>query len=352
MPMLAAELLAYDADILCLQEVDYSVFTDFFRPMLYSKGYRGFYSNKISQQREGCAMFWRDDRFDCTMKDTLAIRDLLKQEVDAYVIDTDKWDSMKGIHNLLASHKNLREIVAEKVGTVCQIARLRLKQTQQQHQLPEQMLVANTHLFFHPMADHVRAIQAFVICRKMDELRRSERNNDGDPFLLCGDLNSDPCAGAMQLLFAQSLIPDLTDCWKHLDLYKWNELDDEDGDEGPSANTNFVDDNMQSHTSSQHQCCQATVPALKFPASFPHLFSGCQDIPEFTNFVRGFQETLDYVLASQPAEDGSNIGFVPVSSAPMPSRSDIVPYIAMPNEHMPSDHIAVVCDLQFSRKEI
>lgn len=354
MPMLAAEILAYDADILCLQEVDYSVFTDFLRPMLYSKGYCGFYSNKISLQREGCAMFWRDDRFECTMEDTLAVRDLVKDDCG-----NDEWDSTIGVSNLLSSHKYLREIVEEKVGTICQIARLSLRRAPQQQQrndsscstFPDQILVANTHLFYHPRADHVRAIQAFAICRKIDELRKkqSANCNNGDPFLLCGDLNSDPCAGAMQLLFARSLIPGLTDCWKHLDHYKWNE---EESDEAGEDHTKSTDDVSMEPPTSSKNCRQDKIPALILPSSFPHLFSGCQGIPEFTNFVRGFQETLDYVLASQPAEDGSNVGFVPVSSVPMPSRNDILPYIAMPNEHMPSDHVAVVCDLKFDRIKV
>ena len=91
---------------------------------------------------------------------------------------------------------------------------------------------------------------------------------------------------------------------------------------------------------------QFVPPILVLPASFPHFFSGCDTHPDFTNFVRGFQETLDYVLASKPAGSAS-IGFTLVETAPMPSRDVVVPYIAMPNGHMPSDHVSVVCDLKF-----
>ena len=63
------------------------------------------------------------------------------------------------------------------------------------------------------MADHIRALQAFVTCKKIDDTRRysmgsstsKEASNNGQsssssadanknqyPLLLCGDLNSDP----------------------------------------------------------------------------------------------------------------------------------------------------------------
>eukprot|EP01083_Nonionella_stella_P036759 100293_1 len=97
------------------------------------------------------------------------------------------------------------------------------------------------------MADHIRAMQAYVACKKIDEIRRlksSYNTNDKDtdidtnleinnpnqqsspkrpcPFLLCGDLNSDPLSGAAQLLFTRTLHPEHHDCWKNLNEYKWD----------------------------------------------------------------------------------------------------------------------------------
>ena len=53
MPLLVHEILAYQPDVVCLQEVDKSVFEGLFRPVLESQGYRGYYSNKASKQLEG-----------------------------------------------------------------------------------------------------------------------------------------------------------------------------------------------------------------------------------------------------------------------------------------------------------
>ncbi len=63
---------------------------------------------------------------------------------------------------------------------------------------------------------------------------------------------------------------------------------------------------------------------------------------------------MDYVLASEPSED-EPFGFKQIRSAPMPTEEDIKKYVAMPNECMPSDHVAIICDLEwkkFPRKSI
>ena len=49
MPMIVAELLSYNADILCLQEVDLNIYESLLRPVFEARGYQGFFSNKVSK---------------------------------------------------------------------------------------------------------------------------------------------------------------------------------------------------------------------------------------------------------------------------------------------------------------
>ena len=49
MPMIVAELLSYNADILCLQEVDLNIYESLLRPVFEAHGYQGFFSNKVSK---------------------------------------------------------------------------------------------------------------------------------------------------------------------------------------------------------------------------------------------------------------------------------------------------------------
>ena len=59
----AWELMGYNSDVLCLQEVSQDVYDTYLEPVLRSKGYSGVYSNKISPHTKiGCATFWRHDR--------------------------------------------------------------------------------------------------------------------------------------------------------------------------------------------------------------------------------------------------------------------------------------------------
>lgn len=59
-----------------------------------------------------------------------------------------------GIRNLLESHEEVRKVYKESVGQIVQIARLSPKHSSLDHntQKPKSIVVANTHLFYHPMA--------------------------------------------------------------------------------------------------------------------------------------------------------------------------------------------------------
>ena len=252
--MLMAEILSYNADIICLQEVDGIIHETLIRPTLEAKGYQGFYSNKVnkgmtfacyihcqiylnknpkyvdnyqvSSQPEGCSMFWSTDSFELATADdmrTYPLRSLLSQKRDtensghctmserrsssAYFdaksnlkdlsSDLERWESMDGIRQLMEDHDEVRKVYQEEVGQIVQMARLSPKQ----HQYcagsasikPDKIVVANTHLFYHPMADHIRVMQAYAICHELDKMRREGQYPD--PVLICGDFNSGPLSG-------------------------------------------------------------------------------------------------------------------------------------------------------------
>jgi hypothetical protein len=131
-PMIVAELLAYKADIICLQEVDGSVFDAYLNPVLRVLGYEGYYSNKATLSREGCAMFWSTRVFEAKQALSFRLKDLLSAPCDntSSEFEREWWkSSIKGIHELLKSHPKLDQVVTEKCGHVLQIARLIPKQT-------------------------------------------------------------------------------------------------------------------------------------------------------------------------------------------------------------------------------
>ena len=389
MPMLIYEILAYSADVICLQEVDASIYDTLLRPVLESKGYQGFYSNKASTQQEGCAMFWSTSCFEEVSEfdtKTISIRDLFAEHEDHLLKgnfgSTDdngedagnkqlnKWNSMDEILDLMGKHDELRRIAREKTGQILQVANLTLKNPRDDAtnanaaSKPKRMILANTHLFYHPMADHIRAMQAYVVCKKIDEVRRQD-GSDPYPLVLCGDLNSDPLSGAVQLLFTRA-VDSHHETWKHLHDYRWEMGDTswmlDHGYVGNEATADTEEDPLyveetfeEAHEDEESLADDSFTepfhpPPIVLPPSFPNLVSGCPDMPEFTNFAVDFVETLDYVLASEISEH-ERYGFRPKKAAPMPNADEISRYVAMPNEFMPSDHVSVVCDLEWTTNE-
>jgi CCR4-NOT transcription complex subunit 6 len=72
---LLREMLAYKADILCLQEVQSDHFLEFWQPELQKAGYIAIYKKKTAEiytdnkyAIDGCATFFRRDRFQLVKK--------------------------------------------------------------------------------------------------------------------------------------------------------------------------------------------------------------------------------------------------------------------------------------------
>ena len=213
--MIIAEILSYNADIICLQEVDASIHNSLIYPVLRTKGYQGFYSNKATSQQEGCSLFWSTSVFEmATAEDmqefplrSLLTKDASLDEESEYynakstvrdIVELERWESINGIRELLEVHDEVRRVYSESVGQILQVVRLSPKQSTRCEQgrlsKPNSIVVANTHLFYHPMAGHIRLLQAFAICHKLDQIRRKDPKRPA-PLLICGDFNSDPLSG-------------------------------------------------------------------------------------------------------------------------------------------------------------
>eukprot|EP00985_Skeletonema_marinoi_P011781 scaffold5591_cov148-Skeletonema_marinoi.AAC.10 len=387
MPMIIAEILSYKADIICLQEVDASIHDSLISPVLRTKGYQGFYSNKVTSQQEGCSMFWSTSVFEMARTEDMQefpLRSLLTKDApldeSEYfnakstvrdLVELERWESMNGIRQLLEAHDEVRRVYSESVGQILQVVRLSPKQSTPSEQScsskPDSIVVANTHLFYHPMAGHIRLLQAFAICHKLDQIRRTDPESPA-PLLICGDFNSDPLSGAIRLITNRSVLPQENDCWKHLNIYTW-ECGDSDymmdhgfiGNYDPDdtlsccIEEDFVDAHcdeasIMESMSSDDSIDDISPPAVVLPSCFPTLVSGCLNLPSFTNYATDFVETLDYVFASEPSVQ-EPYGFRPKGEAPMPSEEEVKQYVAMPNKAMPSDHVALVCDFEWVKKE-
>ncbi|KAL7544008.1 hypothetical protein ACHAXR_013415 [Thalassiosira sp. AJA248-18] len=322
-PLIVHELLAYHPDIISLQEVDTDVYDNYLRPIFGHLGYEGYYSQKGVDEtcgvREGCAIFWSLEVFESVRPidmRTHNFRDMIKQFSCEERMHKSQWQSLADMSDLLDRHPNLKHVLFNKLGHVMQTVVLTRRHTQ------EKVVVGNTHLYFHPLASHIRCLKMLMACH---QLEIEHRENQHCPIIFCGDLNSHPNSGVLKLLLDRYLERSNGRTWKHLCTYEW-----EDGAGGESR---------AGGERELHHDVEAID--LAFPPSFPGLQSAYYpNPPEFTHFIEAFVCTLDYILVSN--------NFVVEKRGGTPTREDVSKkYIAMPNECMPSDHVSLVCDLEW-----
>jgi 2',5'-phosphodiesterase len=319
MPLIVQEILSYRADVICLQEVDESVFYRLMEPLLTARqfNYQGYYTGKSSEgTREGCALFWSLDKFLPVPEEDLksfAIQDLLIRD---YGSDDLCWaESMRDLKALLERRPDLHRVFTTNLGQVVQMVPLtirpRVKSAAASCSDARPIWIANTHLFFHPQASHIRLLQMFLLARQLGyELQQKP----GDT-VLCGDFNSSLQNAAGKLMLDRSVPANFRNNKTHLNTYRWDSSPAHDHQNAP--NDDF--------------------PAVSLPDSFPLLHSAVDPAPAFTHFVDGFQGTLDHILVSKRLRCSQ--------SAPMPSVKDVTVATAMPSANLPSDHVSLVCDL-------
>uniref|UniRef100_A0A3Q2GAK5 Phosphodiesterase 12 n=1 Tax=Cyprinodon variegatus TaxID=28743 RepID=A0A3Q2GAK5_CYPVA len=152
----------------------------------------------------------------------------------------------------------------------------------------------------HFEGGNVRLVQMGVALRHISHIISDVA--PGAPLLFCGDFNSTPNSGVVQLL-SEAAVPQ-----QHAD---WSSS-------GP-----------------EESCC------MELSSSFPPLLSAC-GLPAYTNYVGGFHGCLDYVFIQPESMQ------VVEQVIPLPSHQEVTTYKALPSVAHPSDHIALVCDLRWN----
>jgi mRNA deadenylase 3'-5' endonuclease subunit Ccr4 len=327
LPLIVHELLSYNADILCLQEVDELGFNEFLYPVMSLYGqYEGYHTNKSRRgNREGLAMFWKKTRFDLVQRESHAIKDLFPYEDSAGL---EMWDASCPIRALLCAQRELRHTLATRLGQVGQIAGLRDRISR------KRLWVLNTHLYYHRHASHIRVLQMVALCRQLERAIESysheieampSADNDGrihsdrSRIMLCGDFNSSLESAAGRILVNHEIPENFGKLKEHLNSFQWNH-----------------EDRLSAIPSSD----EADFPAIRLPVTFPHVQPALKEVPSFTHYMEQFYGSLDHILIGP--------GLTSAGSAPMPSVRDVATHTAMPSETLPSDHVSLVCDISIN----
>ena len=316
--LLLKEILGYRADVICLQECGSKLFKHNLRPALETMGFECLLKCKGGEVPEGEATFFRKSKFSLVSQHDIILN-------EAFLVDP--------AHEVLLDHVTAMPILLQtlqKRNTIVQLSILKVTDIENQY-----LCVANTHLYFKPSYPHIRLLQGSIIlnhARKVisqfcsgafgtsinslgnvkdgiDNVSCHEMNDTINcqplvAFLLCGDFNSSPRSGLVELLTSG-----------HIDATHRDWVFCEDKEE------------------------HCTTLSLSHDFS---LFSAC-GFPPFTNYTGGFKGTLDYIFADK--------NYLEVESViPLPSEDELSLHLALPSVVLPSDHLALACDLRWKQK--
>lgn len=193
------EILGYRGDIICMQEVDAKIFDLDLEPILKENGFSGHFAEK-REVGEGEAIFYDSARFELLQKYQFDVGENLKG-----------LEIFKEINEKLQRNERLFNRIVDRPTTLMVLA-LRSRDN------PGQVLVvANTHLYFHPDADHIRLLQAglcvlYIENVILEEVRKHHvEPSDKISIIFAGDFNSDPKSGIFELMTQGSIGTDYKD---------------------------------------------------------------------------------------------------------------------------------------------
>ncbi|MBZ3889224.1 2',5'-phosphodiesterase 12 [Sciurus carolinensis] len=231
--LIQKELTGYNADLICLQEVDRAVFSDSLVPALEAFGLEGVFRIK---QHEGLATFYRKSKFSLLSQHDISFQEALESDP---------------LHKELLEKLVLYPLAQEKVlqrSSVLQVSVL-----QSTKDSSKKICVANTHLYWHPKGGYIRLIQMAVALAHIRHV--SCDLYPGIPVIFCGDFNSTPSTGMYHFVITGSIPEDHED-WA---------------------------------SNGEEERCNMSL------THFFKLKSACGE-PAYTNYVGGFHGCLDYIF--------------------------------------------------------
>ncbi|KAF5190294.1 Carbon catabolite repressor protein, partial [Thalictrum thalictroides] len=187
---LLREIVGYRADILCLQEVQSDHFEEFFAPELDKHGYQALYKKKtteiyngIAHAIDGCATFFRRDRFSHVKKYEVEFNKAAQSLVDTLNPSISKKTALS---RLLKDNVALIAVLEAKFSN-------HAADTPGKRQL---LCVANTHVNVNQDLKDVKLWQVHTLLKGLEKIAASAEI----PMLVCGDFNSIPGSAPHSLL--------------------------------------------------------------------------------------------------------------------------------------------------------
>ncbi|KMQ88325.1 2 -phosphodiesterase 12-like protein [Lasius niger] len=262
------------SDIICLQEVDRSMYEYDLLPSLYMLNYDGVFVTK-NEISEGLATFFNQERFE-----------KLGFEFSVMAQNTD-FPKFAAIWSKINNYK-MKERFFNR-NTTIQVTTLRSKENQS-----EILIIGNTHLYFKPDADHIRLLQGYYAITYVHEVARKIREENPEcnvSVIFCGDFNSTPECGIYQLM-TENYVPETCEDWR-----------------------SNAEEAIENVSLTQDLC----------------MSSAC-GTPEYTNYTPEFSGCLDYIFYERDKFEVEQI--IPMPSKEELTLHTGLPSVVFPSDHI------------------
>lgn len=217
------EIINAAADVVCLQEIDGEQYGEFFLPQLQSHGYEGAHYPRTRARTmsadeaklvDGCAIFWKDDRFSLVETQVIEFNQVALAKTDMRTDD---------MFNRVMSRDN-----------IAVTASLEFKAS------GARLLVANAHVYWDHRYRDVKLVQIGMLMEELEKVaerfgtlpakpvsepefnkgrppkyERLERGRDV-PLILCVDTNSLAKSAVYELISDGEVAPDHEDFMTHV----------------------------------------------------------------------------------------------------------------------------------------
>ncbi|KAG0233278.1 Glucose-repressible alcohol dehydrogenase transcriptional effector [Actinomortierella wolfii] len=313
--LILQEILAYSADIVCLQEVESGQYEDYFKEQMkrqadydsvfWPKSRAKTMPEKDRRTVDGCATFYKASKFKVLDKHLVEFNHIALQRPD--------FRKTEDIFNRVMTKDNIAVITL-----------LEHKETK------NRLVVANAHTHWDPSFKDVKLVQVAMLIEELDKLLNqwahlpSSPTSTGSgstppssqaaadntpsgklPTLICGDFNSIPSSGVYEFLVKGSVAQGHDDFGNH-------------------AYGTYTSEGL-SHK-------------LNLRSAYSHI----NELP-FTNFTPSFSAMIDYIFYS--ASFMSVLGLLGGVDKEYMSR-----VVGFPNAHFPSDHIPILTEFKFKSR--
>ncbi|XP_044024996.1 protein angel homolog 2 isoform X2 [Siniperca chuatsi] len=346
LPNLLAEIQQYDADILCLQEVQEDHYENQIKPALQALGYQCEYKKRTGRKPDGCAVIFKTSRLSLLSSNPVEFF----RPGDA-LLDRDN----VGLVVLLQPNDAMGQ--SDPSAFIC---------------------VANTHLLYNPRRGDIKLAQLAIL---LAEISRLSSLPDGatNPVVLCGDFNSTPRSPLYSFL--------TTGCLE----YRGLQIGMVSGQENSPRGQRLLESPIWSHSLGiNHQCQYKNKPTaesssssptvegaisnltvedlatkaaaafntariehrLKLQSSYQHLLTP-DGRPEITTCHSRTAMTVDYILytpefITPPSLPGGR-GLQPLGRLSLVGQSELEEVNGLPNQYHSSDHLPLLARFRFRR---